>query len=141
VNCTDRIRRAASGGADSAETATVGKTLADVAGHLAACRPDDLLTTDAMPVCVSAAVYNDCERGTSTRTLRARIQAALQAAPEPEPRTTRGRYADVLRKTAAEHGWTEEDNKPAIPRIPGPRREEPAPAPRSAAAPVGGCAQ
>lgn len=129
TNCTDQIRAAAAGGAESVSRTAVGEVLALMAGHLTRVRPAALLTPVALGACVAGEVYNARGR-TSLGSGAALSEAVTAALPLADFTATRRAYAVLLREAAVEHGWTEDDNRRAIPTVPGQR---PAPVRRPAA--------
>jgi hypothetical protein len=119
---TDQARPAAPGGTDSVDRAAIGKVLGRMAGHFTDRRPNDLLTPVALGAGVAGEVFN--ARGRTHRGSGAALSAAVTAAlPLADFTGTRAEYADLLREAARAYGWSEDDNKRAIPTVPGPRTE------------------
>ncbi|WP_225846939.1 hypothetical protein [Streptomyces sp. HPF1205] len=101
----------------------VVRILLAVADHFAEVRPTEALDTESLVVVISAETYDACGRSIDGRSTSLAL-AAHAAAPEMTEEMTRGEYALRLRRqfTASGHDWTDDDNQPVIPIIPGPRQ-------------------
>ncbi|WP_432001575.1 hypothetical protein [Streptomyces sioyaensis] len=96
--------------------------LAAMADHFTQNDPTVALTEDSFLVCVGLKAYD--LTGRSLNGIGPALsRAALSMAPVRPAGITRGEYALLLRKAAVACGWSNEDNEPAIPRIPCPRDE------------------
>ncbi|MFC8723705.1 hypothetical protein [Streptomyces bacillaris] len=106
-----------SGATATAET-NVTDVLLAVANHFTATHPTAPLERNSLLIAFDAEAYNLLGRSTTSSNTLAR--AALAMAPARTPGVTRGEYALILRRTAAEAGNDRPDDRP-IPGIPGPR--------------------
>lgn len=100
---------------------TASSVLLAVANHFTETAPTDVLEQHSLLVCVGAEAYRLAERR-STGETQALSKAALAVMPEVPEGITRGEFALRLRRTAAHHEWTDDDNTKVIPSIPAPRR-------------------
>jgi hypothetical protein len=120
MNCTDLITRQAEG---------AGRVLARVATHFQRTSPTLVLEPVSLTACVAAEAWGIAATEGVAEALG---RAAFTAAPEVREGITRGEYALLLLQAARALGyeWTEGDNEPVIPKIPGQRAVLPAPAPQ-----------
>lgn len=110
-----------------ADTATdVVRVLLAVAEHFTQILPTEVLDAEMLLVIISAKAYDACGRSVGRWSVEL-SRAAQAAAPQMAVGITRGEYALGLRRefASAGHEWTDDDNRPVIPRIPPPRREQP----------------
>lgn len=126
-------------GAHSALSPETALILAAVAQHFTEVNPTADLGQHSLLVSFGAEAYRFTD-GKPGRNADGMAAAAYSAAPRFSPPVTRGEYALILRRVLTDAGveWTEDDNQPAIPRVPGPRTEPvPGPLPRIPAQPRG----
>jgi hypothetical protein len=110
--------------ADEHAESTAADVLGAVADHFTEVRPTEPMDPQELLVTIGAEAYNACGRSLGGRSAEL-ARAAQAAAPAVVDGITRGEYALQLRKAASAGGyeWTEDDNRPVIPTIPGQRRE------------------
>lgn len=115
----------------------VADVLRAVADHFTEVRPTEPMDPQVLVVTIGAEAYKACGRSIGGRSAEL-ARAAQAAAPEVVDGITRGEYALRARQAANAGGyeWTEDDNKPVIPTIPGQRREPARPAPEQSDVPV-----
>lgn len=103
---------------------TAAAVLLAVADRFTQVRPTEPTDPQELLVTIGAEAYELCGRSLGGQTAEL-ARAAQAAAPEVVDGITRGEYALRARKAAVEdsYEWTEDDNKPVIPTIPGQRRE------------------
>lgn len=108
-----------------------------VADHFTEVRPTEPMDPQVLVVTIGAEAYKACGRSIGGRSAEL-ARAAQAAAPEVVDGITRGEYALRARQAANAGGyeWTEDDNKPVIPTIPGQRKEPVRPAPEQSDVPV-----
>jgi hypothetical protein len=94
-----------------------------VADHFTKVRSTETLTPDTLAVTIGAEAYNAGGRSIGGRSAEL-ARGAHAAAPDVAGGITRGEYALRLRLqfAAPRHEWSDDDNQPVIPTIPGPRR-------------------
>ncbi|BBA98303.1 hypothetical protein RVR_4436 [Actinacidiphila reveromycinica] len=100
---------------------TASAVLRAVADHFTDTNPTDVLEQHSLLVCVGAEAYRLTERR-SDGSGQALSKAALATMPEVPAGITRGEFALHLRRAAASHEWTSDDNERVIPTIPAPRK-------------------
>ncbi|WP_433341660.1 hypothetical protein [Streptomyces sp. CA-253872] len=101
--------------------ATVPEVLAAIATHFADTHPGRPLTRVALVGAVASESYLARNRSTSGGGGAEFSRAVQDALPPADYALTRGQYAALVRERVASYEWTEDDNKPVIPRIPGMR--------------------
>lgn len=105
--------------------------LAEVAAAYAKTAPEDLVDEITVVARIGASAYvqagRSCHGGSA-----AVSRLAQHLAPVVPTGATAAEYARLLLDAARAAGWSEDDNEPVIPKIPGPRTGEPrrVPAPR-----------